>query len=140
MKFDPEVARKAKAEMAVKLEQIALKYVPEGWTVEYRKSLSGRAYGTRKLIQAPRPITRRALHIFLHECGHAHLHFNGKKQKRYIEEYQAEQFAFDTMRKEGVAIPRQSLERAKRYVARKIAQAEVRGAKHIDPEVRRWAA
>lgn len=140
MTLDPALARQAKADLANRLTAIALKYVPDGWTVEYRKSLSGRAWGDKKLIQTPRPVTRRALHIFLHECGHAHLHFNGKKQKRYIEEYQAEQFAFEIMRKEGIAIPRQSLERAKRYVARKIKQAEVRGAKSIDPDVRKWAA
>lgn len=140
MKFDPEIARKAKAELAIKLETIALKYVPEGYTVSYRKSLSGNHSGHSKHINAPRPITRRALQIFLHECGHAHHKHQERKEPRYIQEYQAEQYSFEIMRKEGIAIPRASLERAKKYVARKIRQAEVRGAKHIDPAVRKWAA
>jgi hypothetical protein len=68
---DLQAARKAAAE---RFTAIAMSYVPEGYTVEYRKSLSGRHYGKRKLIQAPRPVTRKALYIFLHECAHAHLH------------------------------------------------------------------
>lgn len=140
MKFDPEVARKAKAELAIKLEQIAMKYVPEGYRVEYRKSLSGRHFGKQKLIQAPRPVTRKSLYIFLHECGHAFHKHQERKQPRYVQEYQAEQFAHDKMREEGIAVPRSMTERAKQYVRRKISQAEKRGAKAIDSEVRRWAA
>jgi hypothetical protein len=68
---DLQAARKAAAE---RFTDIAMSYVPEGYTVEYRKSLSGRHYGMRKLIQAPRPVTRKALYIFLHERARAHLH------------------------------------------------------------------
>lgn len=140
MKFDPEVARKAKAELAIKLEAIAMKYVPEGYKVEYRKSLSGRHYGKQMLIQAPRPVTRKSLYIFLHECGHAYYKHQERKEPRHVQEYQAEQFAHETMRNEGIAVPHSMTVRAKAYVRRKIAQAEKRGAKHIDAEARRWAA
>jgi hypothetical protein len=40
--------------------------------VRIRKTLSGRAYSAAE-IAAPRPVTRRALHIFLHECAHVAL-------------------------------------------------------------------
>ena len=43
---------------------VAMKSVPEGWTVEYRKSLSGRCNLTRKITYVPRPVTRKALYIF----------------------------------------------------------------------------
>ena len=43
------------------------------------------------------------------------------------------------MREAGVRVPRAMTARAKRYVARKIKQAVKRGAKHIDPEARRFA-
>jgi hypothetical protein len=77
---------------------IAAQYVPEGYTIEYRKSLTGRHFGTRKLIQAPRPTTPASLYIFLHECGHAHLrHSHNGRTPRHVEEMEAEQWAQDIM-------------------------------------------
>jgi hypothetical protein len=72
--FNPQLALAAKRELAERLAKIAMLYVPEGYRIEYRKSLSGRCYMDKKLIQAPKPITCKALYIFLHECGHANLH------------------------------------------------------------------
>jgi len=43
------------------------------------------------------------------------------------------------MREHGIAVPRKSLRRAKRYVAYKIRQAERRGAKHIDAKAKKFA-
>jgi hypothetical protein len=130
-----QAARKAAAE---RFMAIAMMYVPEGWTIEYRKSLSGRCLIKKKIIQAPRPVTRRALYVFLHECGHAHLHLDGRK-KRHVEEMEAEKFAHEKMREHGIAVPRKETKEAKRYVARQIRKAIARGAKRIDPEVRRFA-
>jgi hypothetical protein len=61
-------ARRAAAE---RYTAIAMLYVPEGVTIEYRKSLSG--YATKNKIMVPSPVTRKALYIFLHECAHVHL-------------------------------------------------------------------
>jgi hypothetical protein len=131
----------ARSAAAVRFEAIGKLYVPEGYTVEYRKSLSGRHWGSRKLIQAPRPITRKALYIFLHECAHAVLgHSHNGKVPRYAEEMQAEQWAHAKMREHGVAVPRIMTRRAKQYVARKIGQAMQRGAKRIDPKARAFAS
>jgi hypothetical protein len=130
-------ARKAAAE---RFAAIAAQYVPEGYTVEYRNSLSGAHWGTRKLIQAPRPVTRKALYIFLHECAHAQLrHSHNGKMPRHVEEMEAEKWAHATMRKHGVPVPKAMTKRAKQYVARKIGQAERRGAKRISAEARRFA-
>jgi hypothetical protein len=132
-----QAARKAAAE---RFEAIAKFYVPEGYTVEYRKSLSGTHWGQRKLIQAPRPVTRKALYIFLHECAHAHLgHAHNGKAPRHVEEMEAEKWAHAKMREHGISVPRSMTRRAKQYVARKIRQAERRGAKRIDPSARAFA-
>jgi hypothetical protein len=72
-----QAARKAAAE---RFEAIVRLYVLAGYTIEYRKSLSGCCCYTRKVIQAPRPVTRKALYIFLHECAHATLGHNMKLQ------------------------------------------------------------
>lgn len=132
-----EKLRLARVEAAERFTAIAMKYVPPGYTVEYRKSLSGRCGPTR--IIAPRPITRKALYIFLHECAHAHLHWPQRNKTRHVEEMEAEKWAHEKMRENGVAVPRVMTKRAKQYVRRKIRQALARGAKRIDPEARRFA-
>lgn len=113
--------------------------------VRIRKVLSGRAHNTAE-ISVPRPVTRRALHIFLHECAHIVLGHVGtktspkqSKKPRHVEEFEAEQWAFDRMREAGISVPRKSLRRAKGYVAFKIRQALRRGAKTIDHDAQRWA-
>lgn|SRR5262245_7592371 len=128
-------ARKAAAE---RYTAIAMKYVPPGYTIGYRKSLTGRHHGKRKLIQAPRPVTRRSLYVFLHECAHAHLHVE-RRLKVHVMEMQAEQWAHEKMRENGVPVPHKETRRAKRYVAHKIRKALRRGAKRIDPAAKRYA-
>jgi len=132
-----QAARKAAAE---RFEAIAKLYIPEGYTVEYRKSLSGRHWGDRKLIQAPRPVTRKSLYIFLHECAHAVLgHSYNGKVPRHVKEMEAEKWAHAKMREHGVSVPRAMTKRAKQYVAYKIKQAERRGAKRINAQARAFA-
>lgn len=131
-----QVARKA---AAARFTAIALKYVPDGYTIEYRKSLSGRHFGMQKLIQAPRPVTRKSLYIFLHECAHAHLHAHNGRKPRHVEEMEAEKWAHEKMRENGIPVPRSMTRRAKEYVARKIDQARRRGAKHINAQAKRFA-
>jgi hypothetical protein len=45
---------------------------------------------------------------------------------------EAEQWAHAKMEQHGIAVPPEMTERAKKYVARKIVQAERRGAKRVD--------
>jgi hypothetical protein len=119
---------------------IAISYVPEGYVVEYCKRLRGCHYGTLKEIVAPRPVTRKSLYIFLHECAHAHLHPDGHKVPTHVKEMEAEKWAHQKMREHGIPVPRTMTKRAKRYVARKIKQAVRAGAESIDPSARRFAA
>jgi hypothetical protein len=62
---------------------------------------------------------------------------NGTKP-RHREEYEAERYAQEAMKRHGISVPRKSLERAKKYVAWKIHQAVRRGAKRIDSEALNW--
>ena len=128
-------ARKAAAKRFYAIGMAAL---PEGWTYEFRKQLSGRAYLDSRRIEAPKPVTRKALYIWLHECGHAHLHV-GSRKARHVEEMEAEKWAHEKMRANGVPVPKAMTARAKRYVARKIKQAQARGAKRIDAEAQAYA-
>lgn len=130
-----QAARKAAAE---RFTAIAMKYVPEGYTIKYRKSLTGRHYGGAKLIDAPRPVTRKSLYIFLHECAHAHLH-RDRRPPVHVMEMEAEQWAHRIMRENDVAVPKSMTVRAKAYVRRKIKRAVMNGTKSIDPAARRWA-
>src|SRR5262249_13537412 len=119
---------------------IGLSYVPAGYTVQYRKSLTGRHYRDLKLIQAPRPVTRKSLYIFLHECAHANLHaagMPGANKPVHVKEHEAEVWAHGKMRENGVAVPRSQTARAKHYVAGKIAKAGRRA--RIDPAAARYA-
>jgi hypothetical protein len=54
----------------------------------------------------------------------------------YQREYQAEQFAHELLRHEGIPVPRAMTERAKQYVARK-ARCARRAT--IYPAIARWA-
>lgn len=132
----------AKERMREACVRVALANTPESLRcIRVRRTLSGRAYSP-EWISVPRPFTRRALHIFLHECAHVVLGHVGPKtgrKPRHVEEYEAERWAFDRMREAGISVPRKSLERAKRYVAYKIRQAKARGAKGISRDALRWS-
>lgn len=124
--------QQARREAADRFYTIGMIYLPSGWTHKFRKALTGQCFIERKHIEAPRPVTRKALYIWLHECAHAHLHANGKRIPRHVEEMQAEQWAHKMMRVHGISVPRAMTTRAKQYVARKIKQAERSGAKTIN--------
>jgi hypothetical protein len=78
-----------------------------------------------------------------HECthahlGHAYLHHD-RKSPRHVEEMQAEQWAHEKMRENGIPVPRSQTKRAKAHVTRKVDGAISRGAKHINPAARKFA-
>lgn len=112
-------------------------HLPGGWTYSYRASLSGVYIRERKHIEAPKPVTRRALQVWLHECAHAHN--IGKGEKRQVEEMMAEQWSYAPMREAGVPVPRKSTNNGKRHIANRIDMAVRRGAKKIDAEAMAFA-
>lgn len=100
--------------------------------IEIRKSLSGYAFLALGRMAVPVPKTRKSLYIFLHECAHFALGHVGHRKPVHVMEMEAEKWAHEKMRASGIQVPRSMTKRAKAYVARKIRQAERRGAKHID--------
>lgn len=130
-----------RARMAERCREVAAKLAAEAGVVtveETRSNLSGRASPRERWIKVPPPTTRRRLYIFAHECGHVALNHVGKKP-RHRQEYEAERWAHDALRRHGIAVPKKSTARAKKYVRQKIRQAIDRGAKHIDQEAAKWS-
>ncbi len=118
-RLSPQALQQARKEAAVRYLAIAMRHTPSDVQVEFRKRLTGCAWARSRRIAAPRPTTRRALHVYLHEVAHVVLeHFHDRPV--HVQEYEAEQWAFAVMRAEGVAVPRASLLRAKAYVAHTI--------------------
>jgi hypothetical protein len=125
-RLQPEALQQARRAAAVRYAAIAAKYTPEDVEVGFRSRLTGCAWARSRRISVPRPVTRRALHVYLHEVAHVVLrHFHDKPV--YLQEYEAEAWAFAVMEAEGVAIPWQSRLRAQAYVAQKVMQAKAQG-------------
>lgn len=136
--IDLQAARKAASERFYK---VGMAYLPEGYTYKFRKSLTGMCWADR--LEGPKPVTRKSLYIWLHECAHGHLHYKDgakiKGKSRHVEEMEAEQWAHAKMRFHKIPVPKAMTERSIAYVARKIDQAVKRGAKHIDPAAAKYA-
>lgn len=130
---DPIAIKAARAARKAKLCQVALDNTPPNVRVIHiRKNLTGLACYDTGTLSAPRPFTRKALYIFLHECAHFALHADGKRRKVYIREMEAEQWAHARMREVGISVPRSMTRRAKGYVRHKMHKAFARGAKRFD--------
>lgn len=142
MRFgDPEFTRKVREEAKRRFRAVALAETPASVQyIQVRQSLTGWAAWDGKKMCVPRPITRKALCIFLHECAHIHLGHNGHSGlPRHVEELQAEKWAFERMRAHGIPVPRTMTKRAKAHISYAIGKALRRGAKRIDSEARRFA-
>jgi len=130
--------RLAREETARRMMAIADKYTPADIAVEYRARLTGCAWAWSRRIAAPRPVTRRALHVYLHEVAHVVLEHKHERPE-YIQEYEAELWAFEVMKAEGVEIPPRCISRAKANVAYMIHRA-TRAGHEIEQEVELFAA
>lgn len=105
------------------------------------RTVRARAACAGHVVHAPRPFTRKALQIYLHECAHVALgHCDHNRLKRYEREFQAEQQSFAWMREAGIPVPRASVRRAKFYVASTVNSARRRrNAKPVAAHISRWA-
>lgn len=130
--------RLAREETARRMMDVAQKYTPSDVTVEYRNRLSGCAWAWSRHIAAPRPVTRRALHVYLHEIAHVVLEHKHERPE-YIQEYEAELWAFEVMQSEGIEIPPRCISRAKANVAYMINRATKLGHE-IDQAAEMFAA
>lgn len=142
METRAEYLKRVKAEARSRFMAVALAETPGSVTyIRIRKSLSGWAEWSGKRMCVPKPVTRKALCIFLHECAHIHLRHNGKSRlPRHLEETQAERWAFERMKAHSIPVPRTMRARAKAHIRNQIRKAIRRGAKTIDPAARRFAS
>lgn len=129
----------AKRQAAERYKAVAKTILSEAEVEHVRyhdKGLRGRAWAKERRVLVPHPTTRRRLYIVAHEAGHIELaHVHGKVHRQ---EYEAERYAHEALRKHEVAVPAKSTKRAKEYVAWKIHQAIRRGAQTIDKEALEW--
>lgn len=148
--------------MLYRYSSLAEKYAPKGIRIRWKrgpKIMPAHAMLYEAEMLVPRPATRSALYVFLHECGHYHLkHFNpcdtesprlrlaytGNGQlSRAQEEYEAEQWAIAIMRLEGIKVPKIMLRDAKRYVRQCLNESRrgvhhAVGADETPNHVRKW--
>lgn len=126
--------------------EIAKRYRPARCKVRFRRGSEIvpahaviHADGSRE-IYVPRPVTRDALFVYLHECGHLFLgHCSpGYSEPLWKQEYEAEQWATSIMRLEGVSVSRKMLNMAKSYVRECIRQDRKEGRPLPPYRVRRW--
>lgn len=105
-----------------KLAAVAKRYRPKGVKIKYKRGKKlGPAYalvredGSKEML-TPKPVTREALFYYLHECAHFVLRHWHMRIPLWQQEYEAEQWAIATMRREGIPVSRRSMADAKNYV------------------------
>jgi hypothetical protein len=135
-----ERLRRGRESTAQRCQEVAREMAREAGVarIEYHeRGLRGRAIIGTRTILVPRPTTRRRLYVFAHECGHIALDHRGRRP-RHRQEYEAERYALEAMRRHGVAVPEAEILAGKRYVAAKILRAIRSGAKQVDGEAVSW--
>jgi hypothetical protein len=127
-------------------EAIVKRHRPRGWRVSFTKRKDEVADDLRKhpdkapkfdvacsypecrLFHIPHVVDAFTLHIALHEFGHVHLrHWDRGESLLHREEYEAERWAINIMRMEGVKVPRETMRRARVYVRWCIKHDEAAG-------------
>jgi len=123
----------------VKYLSIFERHKPKGYAYKEKRMSKYYAYAIndRAIYLDPRLEGRDALYTFLHECGHVHLRHchAGANVPEWREEYEADQYAINAMRAEGVAVPRERVQWRKRLMRVLIEEAD----EPVDEEVLRWA-
>jgi len=134
--------QQARAKAVTRLLAIAEALKAEAGVTSHhvRKGLSGRAWPSFGLIQAPEGKTRKQLYILAHECAHVVLHKNPGRKPSYVREHEAEMWAHAALRRHGVAVPKEMTKRAKRYVAQKLRAARKQGLKQVDAAALRFCS
>ena len=118
---------------------IAAKETPVGVKVVYHKTLSSEASVLTRRISVPRPVTPKALYIYLHELAHVLLGHRKDRIPVHVAEYHATVWAHRKMKESDIAVPRSVRRGARDYVRRMTMFALEHGAKHVDLEVLKYA-
>lgn len=102
---------------------------PRGWRIRERRTrhgCDGMACIRRKTLFCPPLTDPYALYVLFHEIGHVVLKHSirpgrttrEERRLEWIEEYEAERFAIDLCRREGVRVSRDTVNHARAYVAK----------------------
>ena len=108
-------------------ERIISEHKPRGYEIRRRplKAADGYAEHISRITVDSSLRGNEALFVALHEFGHVHYsHLAGTGLPRWLEEYEADQYAIGAMRKENIPIPRERLRHQKAEVARLIAESK----------------
>lgn len=108
--------------------------------VKWSTNNSGLAFNNSREIKVPKPTNFETLGICFHEIGHIILgHCENSNKKRYIEEYEAEQYAIQKLKEYGYYNKIYEYS-AMSFVLMKIAQAKNRGhdIKEVPKEIIKW--
>jgi hypothetical protein len=91
-------------------------------------------------MYVPKPVSREALYVYLHECAHHHLGHTKPdyREPLWKQEYEAEQWATTTMRREGLSVPRAMIASAKQYVGECADIDKKKGREGPPSRVRKW--
>lgn len=106
-------------------------------SVTFHDRLTGWADCDTGSVRVPYPCSRQRLYILAREVGHIALKHLGKKP-RHREQYEAERYAHDALKRYKIAVPKVSTQKAKNTVARQIYTALVLGARTIDHDAFHW--
>lgn len=120
--------------------QIMRLYKPRGWVVKMggvaQRGASGLCSYATKTIRVPLVCDDYSLAVYLHEVAHVKLHEHARTPS-HVQEYEAEQWAFDALRKVGFRVTRTLLSSAKDNVRTHLIMNLVEGLP-IDRAIRRW--
>ena len=129
---------------APQFNEIVRKHRPRGYRLNERKMVAN--YGLTTLTTFSRTIScepivdRFALFIFLHECGHVHCRHMIKNRSGcgappWREEYEADMYAAQAMRAEGIPVPRECVRERKEIIRDLIKEWNAKHEyEHVDDE------
>ena len=127
----------------IQIDGIIRRHLPRGWKLrisQQMKTQFGYTHPAKKEIvmyHHVRHWTRWSLMIFLHEVGHVRIKHD-VDAPAHVEEYEAELYAMYALRHEGIPVPCDGLDNAKRNVRVRIHEDEAKGIP-ILPHIERWA-
>ena len=90
-------------------------------SLDFKTTVGSTCFETSTITSVPID-NRYGLYVFLHECGHAHLHHKDSHDQwagapEWEIEYEAETYAIKAMRSAGLSVPQKVLDEARDYVA-----------------------
>ena len=121
--------------MVNKYEQAAHTLLTENFVIHkyFSSGMSGRAWLGKRIIRAPQPKSPRSFQILAHEVGHI---VQGNIKPQCLEEYGAEVFSFEQMKRFGFKIPKRVKDVSDRHISYGLAQALNRGIKKVPAELK----